>query len=95
MGSDEFPKNVFKKVFETDMERLRGLEDMWTEREAPKVLLYDELQEASTSTKLPNSNGDQGEWSMEENFVVFKDRLVLFVPYVLHNDANLRTAWIA
>lgn len=74
MGSDEFSKNVFKKVFETDMERLRGLEDMWTEREAPKVLVYDELQESSTSTNLPNSNGDQGEWSMEENFIVFKDR---------------------
>lgn len=74
MGSEEFSKNVFKKVFETDMERLRGLEGMWTEREAPKVLVYDELQESSTSTKLPNSNGDQGEWSMEENFVVFKDR---------------------
>lgn len=74
MGSEEFSKNVFKKVFETDMERLRGLEGMWTEREAPKVLIYDELQESSTSTKLPTSNGDQGEWSMEENFVVFKDR---------------------
>jgi ubiquitin-like 1-activating enzyme E1 B len=72
MGSEEFSKNVFKKVFETDMERLRGLEGMWTEREAPKVLIYDELRESSTSTKLPN--GDQGEWSMEENFVVFKDR---------------------
>jgi ubiquitin-like 1-activating enzyme E1 B len=74
MGSEEFSKNVFKKVFETDMERLRGLEGMWTEREAPKVLIFDELQESSTSTKLPNSNGDQSEWSMEENFVVFKDR---------------------
>lgn len=74
MGSDDFAKNVFKKVFETDMERLRGLEDMWKEREAPKVLVFDELQESSASTNLPNSNGDQGEWSMEENFVMFKDR---------------------
>lgn len=74
MGSDEFSMKVFKKVFETDMERLRDLEDMWTEREAPKVLDYDELQENSASTNVPTSNGDQREWSMEENFIMFKDR---------------------
>ncbi|CEJ58062.1 hypothetical protein PMG11_06733 [Penicillium brasilianum] len=75
MGSDDFPRNVFRKVFETDMERLRGLEDMWKEREAPKVLVFDELQESSASTNLPDSNGDQREWSIEENLVVFKDSL--------------------
>ncbi|KAF3385297.1 Ubiquitin-activating enzyme E1-like [Penicillium rolfsii] len=75
MGSEQFSENVFRKVFETDMERLRGLEGMWTEREAPKVLDYDELQESSKSTQLPTSNGDQGEWTTEENFVVFKDSL--------------------
>jgi ubiquitin-like 1-activating enzyme E1 B len=74
MGSDEFSRNVFKKVFETDIQRLRDLEDMWTEREAPKVLVYDELDQSSASTELPNSSGDRREWSMEENFVVFKDR---------------------
>lgn len=74
MGSDDFSRNVFKKVFETDMERLRGLVGMWSEREAPKVLFYDELEESSASIKLPNSSGDQREWSLEENFVVFKDR---------------------
>ena len=38
MGSEEFPRLVFNKVFKEDIERLRSMEDMWKTRRAPERL---------------------------------------------------------
>ncbi|KAJ5159519.1 Ubiquitin-activating enzyme E1-like [Penicillium canariense] len=75
MGSDDFVKNVFGKVFETDIKRLCEMDDMWKERQAPEALEYDKLQESSASIEPTISKCDQRAWSLEENLVVFTDSL--------------------
>ena len=74
MGSDEFSKKVFNKVFRDDIERLRGVQDMWKERKPPEVLHYDQLEEESKSIEPAISITDQRAWTQPEAFVVFKDR---------------------
>lgn len=74
MGSDDFSRKVFEKVFETDIERLRGMEGMWKERQPPELLSYDELQEKSATIEPTVSIDDQRVWTMGENFTIFKDR---------------------
>lgn len=78
MGTPEFSKSLFTKVFTKDIERLRSVEDMWKSRTAPEPLSYDKLLvkaanaiEQTTST-LDN---DQKIWSLEENLAVFNDSL--------------------
>lgn len=74
MGSDDFTRKVFEKVFRDDIERLRGVEDMWKERTRPDLLDYDKLQEESASVEPTVSITDQRVWTLAEDFVVFKDR---------------------
>jgi ubiquitin-like 1-activating enzyme E1 B len=74
MGSDDFPQKVFNKVFQDDIERLRGMEDMWKTRKPPEPLDYNALQEKATGIEASISQNDQKVWTMEEDLVVFKDR---------------------
>lgn len=74
MGSTEFSRKVFEKVFKEDIDRLRGMEDMWKSRKPPEPLDFDKLEEESSSVEAAVSNNDQKVWSLAENFVVFKDR---------------------
>lgn len=74
MGSDDFFRSVFEKVFKDDIERLRGVEDMWKERQRPDVLEYDKLQDESAAIEPSISIDDQRVWTLAESFVVFKDR---------------------
>ncbi|KAJ5194637.1 ubiquitin-like activating enzyme [Penicillium cinerascens] len=73
MGSDDFTRKVFEKVFRDDIERLRRVEDMWKERTRPDLLDYDKLQEESASVEPTVSITDQRVWTLAEDFVVFKD----------------------
>ncbi|KAF7159963.1 hypothetical protein CNMCM6106_007378 [Aspergillus hiratsukae] len=75
MGSPEFYQKVFDKVFKEDIERLRGMEDMWKTRKAPEPLDLEELQQESSSIDPIVSVNDQKVWSTAEDFVVFKDSL--------------------
>ncbi|KAJ5611221.1 ubiquitin-like activating enzyme [Penicillium lagena] len=75
MGSDEFPRKVFEKVFQKDIERLRGMEDMWKSRQKPDVLEFENLESDSSSIEPTISSTDQRVWTLGENFVVFKDSL--------------------
>lgn len=74
IGTEEGHQKVFEKVFETDIERLRGMEDMWKTRKAPELLDSAQLQEQSASIDSAISTKDQTVWSLAENFAVFKDR---------------------
>jgi ubiquitin-like 1-activating enzyme E1 B len=74
MGSPEFYQKVFEKVFKEDIERLRGMEDMWKTRTAPQPLDFEKLQQESSSIEPIVSVNDQKVWSLAEDFVVFKDR---------------------
>ena len=75
MGSDDFVRLVFEKVFQKDVERLCSMEDMWKSRKAPVPLEFDELTQMSKETKPSVARLDQKTWSLRENFVVFADSL--------------------
>jgi ubiquitin-like 1-activating enzyme E1 B len=75
MSSDSFAKEVFDKVFKEDIERLRGMEDMWKTRKPPQSLDYDTLQQEATTADTTISASDQQVWRLVENFAVFKDSL--------------------
>ncbi|OOF99219.1 hypothetical protein ASPCADRAFT_204879 [Aspergillus carbonarius ITEM 5010] len=75
MGSNEFAQKVFEKVFREDIDRLRGMEDMWKTRDPPEPLDFDKLQEESSNIAAVVSCNDQKVWTLAEDFVVFKDSL--------------------
>ena len=71
MGSEEFPRRVFEKVFTEDIERLRSMEDMWKTRKAPNMLSYEELLQQAAQTPPTVADQDQRVWSTAENVAVF------------------------
>ncbi|KAL2426723.1 Ubiquitin-activating enzyme E1-like [Exophiala dermatitidis] len=75
MGSTDFAKKVFDKVFKEDIERLAKMEDMWKDKKPPEPLSYDLLEEQSSSIDSSIIQDGQRVWSTAENFVVFKDSL--------------------
>ncbi|KAL2819775.1 hypothetical protein BJX63DRAFT_381672 [Aspergillus granulosus] len=75
MGSTEFTQKVFDKVFKDDINRLRGMEDMWKSRKPPEPLDLQKLEEALESIEPTVSSKDQEVWSLSQNLVVFKDSL--------------------
>lgn len=76
MDNDDFAEQVFNKVFRDDIDRLRGMEDMWKSRTRPTSLNYETLQsEASSSTDATISPSDQNTWTLLENFAIFKSSL--------------------
>lgn len=78
VGTSEFPKMLFDKVFTADIERLRSVEDMWKSRTPPEALNYDKvLSEASDAIASKDSvlADDQKIWSLQESLAVFNDSL--------------------
>ncbi|KAG5983038.1 hypothetical protein E4U55_000934 [Claviceps digitariae] len=78
IGTDNFPQMLFDKVFHSDIERLRSVEDLWKSRRRPEPLNYDTLYTQATEAVAAKDqilSGDQRVWSLEENLVVFKDSL--------------------
>ncbi|KAL2830550.1 hypothetical protein BDW59DRAFT_18448 [Aspergillus cavernicola] len=75
MGSAEFTQRVFDKVFKEDVNRLRGMEDMWKSRKAPEPLNFEQLEEALSTVEPAISSNGQKVWTLSENLVVFKDSL--------------------
>ncbi|CAH0014623.1 unnamed protein product [Clonostachys rhizophaga] len=78
VGAPNFPKLLFEKVFDADIERLRSVEDMWKSKRAPEPLKYEKL--LAKTNELEGSKDSiladgQKVWSLEENLVVFKDSL--------------------
>ncbi|KAG6098152.1 hypothetical protein E4U14_007568 [Claviceps sp. LM454 group G7] len=78
VGTDEFPRMLFDKVYHCDIERLRSVEDLWKSRRRPDPLQYESLSVQATEAMASKDkilNDDQRIWTLEENFVVFKDSL--------------------
>ena len=76
MGSEEFPRLVFDKVFKHDIERLRSAEGFWDTRRPPEPLDFDELTKAAAELNGAElAKKDQTAWSLAENFAVFLDSL--------------------
>jgi ubiquitin-like 1-activating enzyme E1 B len=78
---------LFDKVFKTDIERLRSMEDVWKNRRPPEPLdfatLYDQASQSLASGE-PNEllaktadiiKDDQRIWTLEENLAVYIDSL--------------------
>lgn len=75
MGTSDFARRIFNKVYKKDIIRLLSAESMWTARKAPTPLDYDELDASASSTPSALSEKDQVLWSLEENLRVFQDSL--------------------
>ncbi|KAL8883493.1 MAG: hypothetical protein Q9192_007138 [Flavoplaca navasiana] len=78
MGSDDFPRKIFEKVFTDDINRLRNMEDMWKTRQKPTALDFETVSKSSASGgEVGDSVGsrDQDVWNLAENFTVFCDSL--------------------
>lgn len=75
MGSEEFPRKVFDKVFTDDINRLRSAEDVWKTRKPPTPLSFDDLASASSIVDPSVVQKDQVTWTLAENFSVFCDSL--------------------
>lgn len=74
MGSEDFPRKVFEKVFTDDINRLRSMEDMWKTRKAPEALSFDDLAKQAREISTTMAQQDQKAWTAAENFSVFCDR---------------------
>ena len=80
MGSDDFPRKIFEKVFTDDINRLRSMQDMWKTRQPPTALDFDSVSKSSASggeVGASVAKRDQIIWSLAENFTVFCDRSVV------------------
>ena len=74
MGSEDFTRKVFEKVFTDDINRLRSMEDMWITRKAPNPLDFGSLLNTlNESSKITPS--DQKAWVEIESFAVFCDSI--------------------
>ncbi|KAG0089958.1 E1 ubiquitin-activating protein uba2 [Podila epicladia] len=76
-GTEGFAKRIFEKVFFTDINRLRSMEDMWKIREPPKPLVFDDIitQESKNHEAHLASLKDQIVWSLPEAVKVFCESL--------------------
>lgn len=75
MGTPEFPKLVFDKVFKDDVNRLRSMEEMWKSRTPPDALTYDDLVNSADETPSQPWLDDQALWTLDENVRVFQDSI--------------------
>ena len=72
MGSEDFPRLVFDKVYNQDILRLREMKDMWKSRgKPPDPLDFDRLTEEALGVGADIDKKDQTVWTPAENFAVF------------------------
>ncbi|PKS07022.1 hypothetical protein jhhlp_005619 [Lomentospora prolificans] len=91
VGTPEFPQMLFDKVFDTDIERLRSMEDMWKSRKAPESIKYDDVMSRATDaleSKEALLRDGQRVWNLEESLVVFQDSLDRLSSRVLEMKKN-------
>ena len=94
MGSGNFSREVFEKVFKHDINRLLSMEDMWNSRKPPVALDYDAIAKSSAAGGEVGESvaqRDQSTWTLAENFAVFCDslrRLSLKLQQAQANDAS-------
>ena len=74
MGTPGFDKRVFEKVFKVDIDRLRGMQDMWKDRRPPTPLDFDTCLEDSSKNHASIARQDQQTWTLSQNAMVFADR---------------------
>ena len=89
MATTEFPRLLFEKVFMQDVERLRGMEDMWKSRRPPEPLDFNKLDAAADSSKdVDAATKWQDLWAPHDSFSVFIDSLERLSKRVLAIKSN-------
>ncbi|KAF2704568.1 hypothetical protein K504DRAFT_449560 [Pleomassaria siparia CBS 279.74] len=91
MGSKDFPRLVFNKVFKEDIERLRSMEDMWKTRRPPQALDFEQLSKEALGVADTIAQKDQNVWTAAENFAVFVDSLRRLSNRMEETRANVDT----
>ncbi|KAF1814351.1 ThiF family protein [Eremomyces bilateralis CBS 781.70] len=75
MGTPEFGRLVFDKVFGEDIERLLSMDDLWKTRKRPRSLKFEVTSKDAKGLGPSTCKDAQKTWSLAENFVVFLDSL--------------------
>ncbi|KAF2088735.1 ThiF family protein [Saccharata proteae CBS 121410] len=75
MGSEDFPRLVFEKVFKEDIDRLLSMQEMWTNRRPPQPLDHQKVFQDSLGVGPAVTHQDQSVWTLAENYAVFADSL--------------------
>ncbi len=91
VGTEDFPRMLFDKVFHADIVRLRSMEDMWKSKKPPEPLDFSALMAASSEAMKSKDSilGDgQRVWTLEENLVVFNDSLARLSERVVRMRKN-------
>ncbi|EKG19357.1 hypothetical protein MPH_03220 [Macrophomina phaseolina MS6] len=91
MGSEEFPRKVFDKVFKEDIERLLSMEEMWAHRRAPEPLDWDKISQEALGVGKDVAQRDQAVWTVAENFAVFADSVLRLSNRLEELKANADT----
>jgi ubiquitin-like 1-activating enzyme E1 B len=76
IGTPEFASVVFEKVFNTDIQRLLSMSDMWKSRTPPTPLKYGAYSIPSNEQIAKTAMDDQRVWDLPANIAVFKLRYV-------------------
>jgi ubiquitin-like 1-activating enzyme E1 B len=71
MGTEDFARKVFEKVFTEDINRLRSMEDMWKTRRKPDILDFDQISSEASTVSPSIDKQDQKTWTPAENYAVF------------------------
>ncbi|KAL9044866.1 MAG: hypothetical protein Q9214_002026 [Letrouitia sp. 1 TL-2023] len=91
--SNDFPRQVFEKVFKDDINRLLGMEDMWKTRKPPNALDFEALSKTNAAGGEAGDSvaqHDQTTWSLTKNFAVFCDSLRRLSSRIQHIQASGR-----
>ncbi|KAL1918225.1 uncharacterized protein VTP21DRAFT_3491 [Calcarisporiella thermophila] len=95
VGSDNYCRLVFEKVFNRDIHRLLSMEDMWKNRRAPIPLTFTEFDQKNTLTENGGVNNsgttigrDHRVWSLEENFAMFVDSIQRLSKRVIDTQSS-------
>ncbi|KAL9104540.1 MAG: hypothetical protein Q9163_000513 [Psora crenata] len=75
MGSEDFVRKVFEKVFVDDINRLGSIEDIWKTRKRPVALDFDALSQSALGISTSTACQVQRVWTEAENFTVFCDSM--------------------
>lgn len=85
MGSEDFARRIFEKIFKIDIDRLRSMKDMWKTRAPPQALDFDVILKEARGNDVSVARSDQIAWTLSQNFTVFQDRSE-FSPQFYTND---------
>src|SRR5947207_10828992 len=83
IGTKDFANKVFEKVFNTDIQRLLSMSDMWKSRTPPKPLEYAAFTLPDEEASAALAKDDQPIWDLQTNVAVFKYRSFPSSRYLL------------